>query len=308
MLDEPRPKKVEELNEQLNRKFYNSFDVAYFSDRALVLACTIAKSGDIIQMLRTGFEVGKIKVEDIKEIQDISIIRSAKRDIVINSYHSIETFFRLLFAHVENPECPWIGLADLNDVHEFKKRLRKLVKDEYFRQGNKSAFVQLVSGSREVFASLNDEQWSKHSEHIHDIILNFANDVLKSPDYNIHKHGAALFETSFGFNLGNIIEAVEQETYLFINKHRYKTEKAIVEDYTLTYKFAKWEYRFASTIICKYLLTNLMNVSATRLGVKVSVELLPFDKIDPKNFIETGIVAESLGELLFSRHKPRTVS
>lgn len=300
MFDLPPARNFQELSQRLNKQFYENYDVDYFADRAITLSGIVAKPNEFASVLSAGFEIGKIKVGEITDIDTDSLINSSKREVVLNSYHAIETLFRLLFAHVESHDCPWLGLVDLNNPNDFKKRLKQLLDDKYFKEPNSEALPQVFSGNRKVFETLSDEEWDKHKRHIHESVMRMGHDLLSSAEYNVYKHGAALFDTQFGFNFADVINMEKQDTFIYLHKVRDKKEKEITETYYQTYKFTKWEYRFATTMLATFLTNNLINIAAKRLGVKDEVMIRPFNELEPNKFLETGIIADSMGDRLFT--------
>jgi len=294
-----------ELHDLLNKQFYAEYDTDYFLDKAIINAGMIAKPLEYIRILSAGYEVGKIKIGELDEVDARSFSKNAKRELVVNSYHGIETFFRLLFACVEYPKCTWLGLVELNDFAAFKKRVNQISAHTYFKDDQSEVLAELLLGPREGIPDLDDGGWEKNKRVIQDLVDRIAHDLLSTPDYNVYKHGVALFDTEFGFSLGDIIKMDKQEAFIFLSKAQKKTETEIIETYSKNYKFMKWEIRFATTYLTGHLISNLVNLSSVRLGVKKSASIKPFHHYDLHQILETGIITDTIGELLVERHYAR---
>src|SRR5665213_1646835 len=143
MLEKP-PANYKELHDQLNKEFYEHYDVDYFNNKAIFLAGMLANPDDYLEVLAKGFKIGKIKVGAMDKTDTKWTKDFAKQELVINSYHSIESFFRLLFAHIEYPECPWLGVLELGDFKEFKKRIKDLMERKYFKQDHEKNLTTVL--------------------------------------------------------------------------------------------------------------------------------------------------------------------
>jgi len=46
-------------------------------------------------------------------------------------HHASEALLRLFFAHVDHPECPWLGMADQRGANQFKDRFGEATKSGF---------------------------------------------------------------------------------------------------------------------------------------------------------------------------------
>lgn len=304
MFDKP-PSNASELHGMLNTEFYEKYDVDYFYNKTIFLAGVLASPQEYLDVLSRGFEIGKIKIGKMPSTDTKWITNYAKQEIVINSYHSIESFFRLLFAHVERSDCPWLGVLDLRDFNSFKKRIDSLLNRKYFKANHDEVLSSMLLGSREAYTTLSDEDWSKNVKNMLDLLDRAGHDLLSTPDYNVFKHGAALFNTEMGFNFADVIKADKQDSFMFLSSTTKKEEKKIIKKYFKTYKFMKWEIRFATTVLVTRLMTNLLELEALRLGLKEGANVQSFHQYDLHKMLETGIIPATISEGLFEQHIQR---
>lgn len=304
MFDKP-PENAEELHSQLNKEFYEKYDKDYFYNKAIFLAGILASTEQYLEVLSKGYEIGKIKIGKMESTDTKWAKDFAKQELVINSYHSIESFFRLLFAHIEQPECPWLGVLNLRDFKTFKKRIEQLLNRKYFMKNHNEALAYYLIGTKEAYEGLSDEDWEKNVKNVVDLVDRIGHDLLSTPDYNVFKHGAALFNTEMGFQLADVIKVEKQDSFMFLSNTYEKEDKRIIKKYFKTYKFMKWEIRFATTILVTRLMTNLLELEALRLKIKDSATVQSFHQFNFHEMLETGIIPSTISEGLFEQHIER---
>jgi hypothetical protein len=49
--------------------------------------------------------------------------RYLRMESVMIAHHASEALLRLFFAHVDHPECPWLGMSASTDFREFKQQV-----------------------------------------------------------------------------------------------------------------------------------------------------------------------------------------
>ncbi|HMI09497.1 MAG TPA: hypothetical protein VK497_03840 [Candidatus Saccharimonadales bacterium] len=253
---------------ELNKQFYGEYDEDYFVNKAVVLASFIADVQPMKEHLDKGFSVGKLTVKD-SDIDSKWLEGYAKRELAINSYHAIESFFRLFFAHIENPDCPWVGVEQMQSFREFKDRIDKLIKREYFEGSHDEEVAKILLGPRELYSTLSDEEWQKGIANAVYMLVRLGSDILNNQDYNVYKHGAALLDTQFGFQIddGKVIGADKQDTFMYLSSKTEKTPDKVIKQFSRTFKFIRWEQRFTSTYLSGMLLHNMLALHKSRLRI-----------------------------------------
>lgn len=300
----------------INKTFYHDYDSEYFTNKAIVLGGIIADTSPTTNHLNRGYSVGKITIEKA-DISKDWLIGYAKREMVINSYHSIESFFRLFFAHYENPDCPWVGVEQMQSFRDFKKRVESLVNHEYFEKLDHDEMIaNLLLGGREVFEKQSEDEWKDNVKHVIELVDTLGHEILSNQDYNVYKHGAALLDTQFGFKIddGKLLGAHKQDTFMYLSSEIVRTPEKVIKRFNKTFKFTRWERTFAVTYLTGQLLHNLLNIEKLRLKLsgKDGVSLSSFHLHDIHKILEdkssTGaiVVPTTVSERLFERHYDQT--
>lgn len=295
---------------QLNKEFYAEYDEEYFVKKAVILASFIAESKPMVESLGKGYAVGKLKVQEV-DIDNSWLEGYAKRELAINSYHAIESFFRLFFAHIEEPDCPWIGVEQMQSFHEFKDKVNKVVSGEYFKGEHGEAVAQILIGPREMYKSISDEEWQKGIDNTVHILVRLGSDILSNQDYNVYKHGAALLDTQFGFKIddGKVLGADKQDTFMYLSSKRENKPEKLIVKFSKTYKFIRWEQRFANTYLAGSLLHNMLVLHKSRLKIPQpkntqahAFHALELDKLFDFDNGDRIAMPDTMSVSLFERH------
>ncbi len=288
------PDNDSELYEMLNVHFYKNYDTDYFINKALLLAALISKPTELI-------EGGSI---DIKWLN-----KFVRQEIVINNYHSVESLFRLVIAHSEYPDCPWLGILEQNNSNAFKKTIKKIINKEYFIDGHREALETLFFGKRELFKDVSDEDWKENIENLEEIFSHLALNLSETADYNVFKHGASLFSTEMGVEINEALKIDKQEAFMFLGYKRNLLENHIEFQQFRVIKFMKWEEKVAETLIISRLITNLMEVARLKLQLSNELKLNIFKGYKLSDIIGEGIIYSdmkiSLRTLRYDRPKKR---
>lgn len=294
----------------VNKTFYRDYDEEYFVNKAIFLGSIVADPKPIKEHLSKGYSVGKLKVGKSNVTQKW-LVGFAKREIVINSYHSIESFFRLFFAHVEDPECPWVGVEQLQNFKEFKKRIDNLLHRKYFKGDHNQAVSNILLGNRNAYSSLTDEEWEECVKRAVELVDRLGYDILGNQDYNVYKHGAALLDTKFGFKLddGKIIGADKQDSFMYLSSQVERTPEKTIKRFQKTFKFMRWQNRVASTYLAGQLMHNMLTLQKVhfKLMEPRKAKMYTFHKHDLQKILDPdnkGRIAmpTTVSESLFERH------
>ena len=286
-----------------NREFYEKYKDEYFLDKAHMMLSLMANAEEHVKILNNGFEIGKIKANK-GDYSTSEILEIAKKELVVNSYHCIETLFRLLIAHIRDSQTPWIGVEQIRNFRKFKEDVSLIIDKKFFLNSHDEEISKIFFGVRESFNGMTNVEWEKNIKNTNELLQRFGNELLELNDYNTHKHGAALINTEFGVRLGDgsIIDADLQDTFMYItskieNKSKEKTEIQINK----TFKFMKWEEKYANTYFATQLIKNMLNISRLKLGITKEAKLSSLHTLDVTKIFKTGIVLNTMDEPLFQR-------
>lgn len=295
---------------EINKTFYRDYDEEYFVSKAILLGSIIANPRSMKEHLGSGYSIGSIEVNNLKTTQKW-LKGYAKREIVINSYHAIESFFTLFFAHIEEPECPWVGVELIKRPREFKGRVEKLLKREYFKDGHNEGVTRMLFGNRSMYGNLTDDDWDKNTERVVELVDRLGSDILNNQDYNVYKHGAALLDTQFGFKFGDgkVLGADKQDAFMYLSSTAEKTPDKRVIKFSKTFKFTKWQSRVASTYLAGQLMHNLLTLQKLHLTLiePKKAKMYTFQKHNLSEILDGDnkgriAVPSTISESLFERH------
>ena len=309
-----RPFAKDNLNNPLkhiNEVFYRDYDEEFFTNKAAFLGSIIANPKPIKEHLNKGYKVGKIAVGSGNNITQKWLIGYSKRELVINSYHAIESFFRLFFAHIENPECPWVGVEQMQSFKKFKKRIEKLLHRKYFATDHDEVIASVLLGNRTMYSQLTDDEWQESVKNAVHLVDRLGRDILSNQDYNVYKHGAALLDTKFGFKIddGKILGADNQDSFMYLSSEtELMLDKKVVR-FQKTFKFMRWQQRVSSTFLAGQLMHNMLAIQKLRLKLEQpkGTKVYSFHKHDIVKLLEPdnrGRIAmpSTISESLFERH------
>lgn len=113
---------------ELNATFYTARPAEFINMRINVLslmACTEDQLAPVFGVERRidGIFIpgGEVPGMDDRE-------RYLQMEAMMIVHHASEALLRLFFAHVDHPECPWIGMAAIPQPNEFKGRIAEDLK------------------------------------------------------------------------------------------------------------------------------------------------------------------------------------
>lgn len=115
-------------------------------------------------------------------------------EVTVLFHHAAETLMRLLFAHLETPNCPWLEVTRLTDFRKFKAEVDKLRKSRRDSWDRKKLGVTLLGGvdPEDAGLSITQEEWDEHLDASIIFMVDLANRLLNDSNlYNTAKHGLA---------------------------------------------------------------------------------------------------------------------
>jgi hypothetical protein len=112
-------------------------------------------------------------------------------EAVMIANHAAEALLRFFFAHVEHPECPWLGMSASTDFREYKAKLDAALDNGFDREHIATVFL---GGVRRVESciQLSDAEFEDAIDGLEMLLINCANRVLGDAFvYNAVKHGVS---------------------------------------------------------------------------------------------------------------------
>jgi hypothetical protein len=110
---------------------------------------------------------------------------------VMIAHHASEALLRLFFAHVEHPECPWLGMSASTDFREYKAKLDAALDNGFDREQIATVFLG-GSSPTDACVRLSDAEFEDAIDWLEMLLIDCANRVLgDSFVYNAVKHGVS---------------------------------------------------------------------------------------------------------------------
>lgn len=274
--------RVEAEVERLNKQFYESFDTEYFLQKCLYLVALLGNPDLVADTLKkgVGFKSLKLKLdgEDNELITPEKMERNLKAEVATTYFHAIETLFRIIFAHAQNTDCPWVDLTVNNSFKKFKADVEAFTKHEYFKVDHTQGISLIFYGRTDKPSKVAKGVWDKGLLNISDFLDYFGNDLTKSYAYNSYKHGLAMFSDEFGFSLGDVMKVDKDDALVFLSfadDEGNPGYKRLHRNFT----FTKWEQKWALVHQLTHLLDEVMRIGNWRYN-KGDYEIKIFDKLD----------------------------
>ena len=117
--------------------------------------------------------------------------RYIRMESVMIAHHASEALLRLFFAHVEHPECPWLGMSASKDFAEYKAKLAAALDNGFDREQIATVFLGGVS-CVDACIQLSDAEFEDAIDGLEMLLTDCANRVLGDAFvYNAVKHGVS---------------------------------------------------------------------------------------------------------------------
>jgi hypothetical protein len=210
----PKPKKPSpdrnlaiEQYPELNEMFYRSKPYSYFEHRLISLLLVVGGSAHVATALKEELSFGELKVRaGLLRAPDDQPSDYAAIESVVLFHHAAEALFRLYFAHLGGPPCPWIEASRVMLGNEFKQRLEGLL-SSLGSEETRSDVLKVFRGT-DTYASASEaftgtvEQWNEQVQGLLDLLHHVGTELLTAgPLYNAAKHGLAVLSDQRGVKL-----------------------------------------------------------------------------------------------------------
>lgn len=180
-----------ELFPEMNASLYNSSPSTYFRMRLASAALHLKPTADMLAArheMQYGIVSANWKLPDDDRVR----VEYVAIEVTVLFHHAAETLMRLLFAHTDTPNCPWLEVTRLTDFRKFKASVDKLRKTKRDSWDRKKLGVVLLGGVNPADAGLDitQEQWDEHIDASIIFLADLANRLLSDSNlYNTAKHG-----------------------------------------------------------------------------------------------------------------------
>ncbi len=192
--------------EQLNGEFYGAKPYDYFEQRLISLLLMVADSEHVASALRDGVGIGTFAVKNAERRPENEATAYAATEAIVLLHHATEALFRLYFAHVGAPPCPWLEVSRVTFGGEFKKKLDSLL-SSLDTPETRSDVAKVFRGAdtygavRSAFSG-TEEQWAEQINGIVELLRLVGSRLInEGPLYNAAKHGFTVVAGERGIKL-----------------------------------------------------------------------------------------------------------
>ena len=110
-------------------------------------------------------------------------------------HHASEALLRLFYAHVEHPECPWLGMSASTDFADFKGKLAEALKSGFNHDDIALVFLG-GTGPGDAGVDISPEDFEDAIDGVATLLEDCAKRFLEDAFlYNAVKHGLTAVET-----------------------------------------------------------------------------------------------------------------
>lgn len=174
---------------ELNAVLYTADPAEFIKMRIESLSLMACSDDQLAPLYGTDRSVGEAFLGAMPPPTSEARQRYVRMEAVMIANHASETLLRLFFAHVEHPECPWLGMSASTDFADYKAKLAAALANGFDRE--QIATVFLGGTSRvESCIQLTDAEFEDAIEGLAMLLIDCANRVLGDAFvYNAVKHG-----------------------------------------------------------------------------------------------------------------------
>lgn len=193
---------------EINKDFYENFLDGFFfikiSNLIKLLNSSIEEQKELFN-----FQMDIFRVSSDYKYTEKSIYNYVSTEIVMTTFHCMETFVRLYIAHSALSECPNMVLAKLS-INEYRKNLQALVDNKFNYMNQNQTNTEIIANV--FFLSMeNLEYYCKEKEYsIEEVTFEYmnylnyaANFLLDNSEYNTYKHGFYMQQVDHDYQIKN---------------------------------------------------------------------------------------------------------
>lgn len=174
---------------ELNAVFYTADPAEFIKMRIESLSLMACSDDQLAPLYATDRTVGAAFLGAMPPPTSDARQRYVRMEAVMIANHASEALLRLFFAHVEHPECPWLGMSASNDFAEYKAKLAAALDTGFDREQIAAVFLGGVSRVDSVI-QLTDDEFEDAIDALAMLLIDSANRVLGDAFvYNAVKHG-----------------------------------------------------------------------------------------------------------------------
>lgn len=176
---------------ELNAVFYTADPAEFIKMRIESLSLMACSSEQLAPLYGTDRTIGAAFLGSMPPPAIDARQRYIRMEAVMIANHASEAMLRLYFAHVEHPECPWLGMSASNDFAEYKAKIADALANGFGREQIAAVFL---GGTSRVDSciQLTDAEFEDAIDGLEMLLIDCAHRVLGDAFvYNAVKHGVS---------------------------------------------------------------------------------------------------------------------
>lgn len=190
--DDPKGRRLDPAQfPELNAVFYTAAPSEFIKMRiesVSLMACTDEQLAPLFDSDRM---IGAAHLHPMPPPTIEARQRYVRMESVAIANHASETLLRMFFAHVEHPECPWLGMSASTDFREYKAKLDAVLDSGFDREQIAEVFLGGVSRIDSVI-QLTDDEFEDAIDGLELLLIDCVHRVLGDAFvYNAVKHGVS---------------------------------------------------------------------------------------------------------------------
>lgn len=174
---------------ELSARFYSARPANFITLRVNMLSLLACSADLIAPAFASERRIGNIRMSgtDLPNDDDRECYLQMESLMIV--HHASEALLRLFFAHIDHPECPWIGMSASSNFNDFKDRIGEALRDGF----EPSDVAMVFLGGRDpqdAAIALSQEEFGEAVEGVARLLEDCATRVLDDAFlYNGAKHG-----------------------------------------------------------------------------------------------------------------------
>jgi hypothetical protein len=175
--------------QELNFSFYEEEPGEFITMRIEVLSLMLCNEPQLAPAYAAERSIKGVQIEGTAPPGSEKRSRYLHTEAVMIFHHAAEMLLRLFFAHADNPDCPWLGMASLVSFSEFKDKVNQSLSDGFDRTQLAEIFLGSSSPDGACIA-MSSEDFAHAIDGL-ELLLRHCSERLLSESflYNSIKHG-----------------------------------------------------------------------------------------------------------------------
>lgn len=180
---------AKELFPELNATFYTADPAGFLRLRIEALSLMALSREQLRDVYATERRIGSLGMTPVSPPDDDERERYIATEAEMIVHHAAEMILRMFFAHVEAPDCPWLGMASSTSFADFKKKVDQALTGGFDRDNIAIVFFG-GENPRDAAIRATDEEFQDAVEGLRLLLRCSAHRLLsESFLYNAAKHG-----------------------------------------------------------------------------------------------------------------------